>query len=127
FTVTAPPVATSGRLQAVATVGGARYTNERIDINYAHIPEQILQPPARARLVAIDVATRGKTVGYLPGAGDDTAENLRQLGYEVVLLSGADLTPERLASVGAVVIGVRAFNTRTDLVPNLPALFDYVR
>ena len=41
-------------------------------------------------------------------------------------LTGADLTPERLRGLDAVVIGIRAFNVRTDLAERLPALFAYV-
>ena len=42
------------------------------------------------------------------------------------MLSGDDLTTNRLKDFDAVVIGVRAFNVRTDLVSRLPALFDFV-
>lgn len=126
FTVTAPAQANSGRVSASAEVGGARYSTQRVEINYPHLPFMLLQPAARARLVSLDVATRGRRVGYLPGAGDDTAEALRQLGYSVTMLSGADLTPEKLRGLDAVVIGVRAFNERKDLAAGLPALFAYV-
>jgi hypothetical protein len=48
------------------------------------------------------------------------------MGYAVTQLTGADLTADRLKAFDAVVIGVRAFNTRTDLAAGLPALFAYV-
>jgi hypothetical protein len=48
------------------------------------------------------------------------------MGYEVTPLTGADLTPERLHRLDAVVIGIRAFNVRTDLAERLPGLFAYV-
>jgi hypothetical protein len=48
------------------------------------------------------------------------------MGYEVTSLTGADLTAERLRPLDAVIIGIRAFNTRTDLAEHLPALFAYV-
>ena len=54
-------------------------------------------------------------MGYLPGAGDSVAEGLEEMGYTVTRLTGADLTPERLGGLDAVVIGVRAFNVRDDL------------
>jgi hypothetical protein len=76
--------------------------------------------------VVLDLATRGRHVGYLPGAGDDVAAALEEMGYEITSLTGADLTPERLSRLDAVVIGIRAFNVRTDLAENLPALFAYV-
>jgi len=48
------------------------------------------------------------------------------MGYAVTELSNADLTAEKLSSLDAVVIGIRAFNTRKDLGEHLPALFAYV-
>jgi LmbE family N-acetylglucosaminyl deacetylase len=126
FTVTAPPSAASGTLSARAEIGGASYDTGRIAIGYPHIPPQLLQPPARLKAVSLDLAIRGHRVGYLPGAGDSVASSLEQMGFEVTRLTGADLTQERLKDFDAVVTGVRAFNTRTDLVAGLPALFAYV-
>ena len=126
FTVTAPAKSASGNLLARAEIGGARFSNQRVEIRYDHIPVQLLQPPARLKVAAFDFAIRGQSVGYLPGAGDDSAESLAQLGYKVTMLSGADLTPEKLRGLDAVVIGVRAFNERTDLATNLAGLFTYV-
>lgn len=125
FMVTAPAKAASDSIVAVAEIGGARFNNQRLEIRYDHIPVQLLQPPAKLKLAAFDFATRGKAVGYLPGAGDDTVSSLQQLGYTVTTLTGADLTPEKLRGLDAVVIGVRAFNERNDLAANLPGLFAY--
>ncbi len=126
FTVTAPAATASGSLLAVAEMAdGTRYSNQHDEIHYAHIPVQILQPPARLKVAAFDFAIRGKAVGYLPGAGDDTASSLQQLGYTVTTLTGADLTVEKLRGLDAVVLGVRAFNERTDLAANLPGLLAY--
>ncbi len=126
FEVTAPATSTSATLAAAAQVGSATCFTERFAITYAHLPVQLLQRPAEAKAVALDVKTKGKRVGYLPGAGDSTAEALGQLGYEVQTLTGADLTPEKLAGLDAVVIGVRAFNERKDLAGALPGLFTWV-
>jgi len=73
-----------------------RYSNRRIEIRYAHVPPQLLQPVARIKAVCAPVAIRGRQVGYLPGAGDSVAEALRQMGYEVSILSVADLNAQRL-------------------------------
>jgi hypothetical protein len=127
FNVTAPVKPATGRVTASADVNGTRYSTQRIEINYPHLPFMLLQPPARARLVSVEVATRGQRVGYIPGAGDATAEALGQLGYDVTTLSGANLTADKLRDLDAVVIGVRAFNERQDLKSNLPALFNYVQ
>jgi LmbE family N-acetylglucosaminyl deacetylase len=126
FQVTSPAHAASGGVTANAEVNGKRYSNRRIVIDYPHIPLQLLQPPARAKLLSFDFAVKGRNVGYLPGAGDDTARALMQLGYAVTTLTGADLTAEKLKNLDAVVIGVRAFNERTDLAANFPGLLAYV-
>jgi LmbE family N-acetylglucosaminyl deacetylase len=126
FTVTAPAQPQTANLTARATIGGHTYDTARQEIRYEHIPPQLLQPPARVRAVCLDLAIRGKQVGYLPGAGDRVPEALAAMGYAVTALTGADLTPERLRGFDAVVIGVRAFNVRTDLAAGLPALFAYV-
>ncbi len=126
FTVTPPAQPSSGALSASAEIGGVRYGTGRVEFSYAHLPKQLLQPPARLKVAAFDFAIRGKTVGYLAGAGDSVAENLAQLGYTVRQLTGDDLTPEKLRGLDAVVIGVRGFNERKDLAANLPGLFAWV-
>jgi len=129
FAVTAPAASGSGEISAVAVVDGRTnhsYSNQRHEIRYAHIPVQLLQPPARAQLVNFDLKTNASMIGYLPGAGDSVAECLTQMGCTVRVVSGADLTPEKLQGLDAVVIGVRAFNERKDLAANLPALFAWV-
>ncbi len=126
FTVTAPGQSTTARIVACAEIGGVQYRNEREEIAYPHIPRQLLQPVAALKAVSLDLAIRGQTVGYLPGAGDSVAPGLAQMGYKVKILDDQDITAEGLKGLDAVVIGVRAFNVRTNLAPQMPALFAYV-
>ncbi len=126
FTITAPTNTTTARILATAEIDGKSYHNRHVEIRHDHIPPLLLQPPARFKALSIELAIRGHRVGHLLGAGDAVAECLQRMGYAVTLLAGTDLTADRLRDFDAVVIGIRAFNTRTDLVPNLPALFAYV-
>ncbi len=125
FEITAPAQPAKARLGIVAEVDGGRFRNGWVDIQYDHIPRVLLQPEARLTAVSLDLATRGRKIGYLPGAGDDVAECLADMGYAVTTLSGADLIAERLREFDAVVVGVRAFNTRTDIAGSLGGLFAY--
>ena len=125
FTVTAPSQPQTVALTARATIDGKTYDTSRQEIRYEHIPPQLLQPPARVKAVCLDLAIHGKQIGYLPGAGDRVAESIAAMGYDVTPLTGADLTADRLQGFDTVVIGVRAFNVRTDLGPGLNALFAY--
>jgi hypothetical protein len=126
FTVKAPSAPGTAALTAEARVGDRTWNTGRVVIRHEHIPVQLLQPPARLKAVALDLAIKGRRVGYVPGAGDSVAEGLEEMGYEVTRLAGADLTPEKLRNLDAVVIGVRAYNVRDDLADHLPALFAYV-
>jgi len=126
FTITAPPNTTTGKILATADIDGKSYHNRHVEIHHDHIPSILLQPPAQFKALSINLATRGHQIGYLPGAGDSVADCLQRMGYAVTLLTGADLTANRLHNFDAVVIGIRAFNTRTDLSQNLPGLFAYV-
>ena len=125
FSVTAPVQPTAADITAEVEIGGRRYATQRVEIHYAHVPVQLLQSPARLKVVDLELAIRGRRIGYVPGAGDNVAESLEEMGYTVVRLTGADLVPQRLKDLDAVVIGIRAFNVRTDLAPQLPALFAY--
>jgi LmbE family N-acetylglucosaminyl deacetylase len=126
FTVTAPSRVATGVLGAHVDVNGRRFDRQRVEVRYDHLPLELLQPPARARAVSLELATRGRHIGYLPGAGDEAPAALEQMGYEVSILRGADLTPDRLSRLDAVVIGIRAFNVRTDLADRRSALFAWV-
>lgn len=126
FTVIAPDHPASAKIIADAEIGGVHYRNEREEISYPHIPRQLLQPLASLKVLSLDLAIRGHTVGYLPGAGDSVAECIKQMGYDVQILDDSDLTTNNLKRFDAVVIGVRAFNVRTKLAPHLPALFAYI-
>jgi len=126
FKVTAPAQAVKARITASAQIKGTLFDTGRVEIRYDHIPPQLLQPQARLKAVSLELAIRGRKVGYVPGAGDSVAESLEQMGYEVTRLTGVDLTPEKLRGLDAVVIGIRALNVRTDLGPKMPALFAYV-
>jgi LmbE family N-acetylglucosaminyl deacetylase len=126
FTVTAPAKSETAKIGVSAEVGGARYRNDRMEISYAHIPLQLLQPVAAEKCVSLDLAIHGKKIGYLPGAGDTVDDCLRQMGYTVTELTTNDLTLEKLKEFDAVVTGVRLFDTHRNLGAKLAGLFDYV-
>ena len=126
FHVTAPTQPAMATFEGSVEVDGARFNTERIEFRYNHIPVQLLQPVALLKAVSLDLAIRGHNIGYLAGAGDETAVSLESMGYTVTQLTGADLIPAKLRSLDAIVIGIRAFNTRKDLAGHIPALFEYV-
>jgi LmbE family N-acetylglucosaminyl deacetylase len=125
FTIKAPAKPDTAKIVADAKIGSAHYRTGRVEINYSHIPPILLQPVASLKAISLELKTLGHTVGYLPGAGDSIAQNLKQMGYAVRMLDEKNLTSEDLEGLDAVVIGVRAYNVRNNIGSDLPLLFRY--
>src|SRR5207253_951579 len=70
---------------------------------------------------------RGTKVGYVMGPGDEVADALRQIGYDVTLLTDAELERGDFGKYDAIVTGVRAYNTRKRLRLAQPNLMNYVQ
>jgi LmbE family N-acetylglucosaminyl deacetylase len=128
FLVTPPAGSSAGAATAVATLDGSgRSIASRVrTIDHPHIPVQTLQPPAAARVVRFELARRGERVGYVMGAGDEIPEALRQIGYQVALLSDDDLAAGDLTGYDAIVVGIRAYNSRPAVLRHNDRLLAYV-
>ena len=127
FSVKPPDQNSEGTLRAIVSIGGRDYSLGRVRISYPHIGVQTLMPSAEAKLVRADIHKKGERIGYIPGAGDDVPESLKQIGYSVKMLSEPEITAKNLAQFSAVVLGIRAFNTQDRISNWLPELFDYVK
>ena len=127
FTVKPPDQNSEGVLRAIVSTGNHDYSFDRVRISYPHIGVQTLMPPAEAELVRADIRKKGDRIGYIPGAGDDVPESLRQIGYSVKILSEREITAKNLAQFSAVVLGIRTYNTRDGISNWLPELFAYVK
>ena len=127
FSVKPPNQNSQGTLRAIVSTEGRDYSLERVRISYPHIGVQTLMPPAEAKLVRVDIRKKGDRIGYVPGAGDDVPESLRQIGYSVKTLSEPEITSKNLAQFSAVVLGIRAYNTQDRISNWLPELFAYVK
>ncbi len=106
---------------------GHTYQRGRIHINYDHVEQQTMYPVTRAKLVRLNVKTKGKKVGYIPGTGDEIPASLRQIGYEVVTLTSKNFSSENLSSFDAIVTGVRAYNTNSNMKNWHDELMQYVK
>jgi LmbE family N-acetylglucosaminyl deacetylase len=83
---------------------------------------------ASQRAAVVDVKIpAGLKVGYIMGAGDDIPTVLRQLGFDVTLLTPDDVTRGNLQQFGTIVLGIRAYDTRDDVKKNNQRLLDYAR
>jgi LmbE family N-acetylglucosaminyl deacetylase len=126
FEISPPQDARESVLTAEAELDGKTMRRAMIEISYPHIHRQVYFPESRIRVVKLDVKTNGKKLGYIMGAGDEVADSLRHLGYDVTMLDDGMLETSDLASFDAIVAGVRAYNTRDRLKNAKPRLLDYV-
>ncbi len=126
FEVSPPASADEAELAADAVVGGETLDRDLVDIAYPHIKRQVYFPASRVKVVKLNVKTAGSKIGYIMGAGDEVAEGLRSLGYNVVLLDDEMLENAELSQFDAIVTGIRAYNTRERLKVDQPRLLRYV-
>jgi len=125
--LTPPPGPSEGELKvSVDTGGGAAPARGIVRVDHPHVPLQTFFPPASARVVRLDLRRGGRRLGYLMGAGDEVPRSLRPLGYEVDLLSDETVANGDLSGYDAILVGIRAFNTRPRLAQLKGRLLDYV-
>ncbi len=126
FTIAASRGAPAGAYRVVADVGGVETSTGAVTIDYPHIPAQVIFPAATGHLLPVDVRKEKFFVGYIAGSGDDVPEALRQIGYDVRLLTDEDLLSANLTGFETIVAGVRAYNTRPVLRTVRERLMEYV-
>jgi hypothetical protein len=78
-------------------------------------------------VVKVDLKTTGKRIGYIVGAGDKVPAAIEMMGYELIELNKNDITADRLKSLDAVVVGVRAYNVNDWMDEKYDVLMEYVR
>lgn len=95
-------------------------------IEYDHIPPQFILNNAAVKLVAVDVKTTAKKIGYIEGAGDAIPAALKQMGCAVDILTESQILNDQLSSYDAIITGVRAYNTNDRMVVYYEHLMKYV-
>ncbi|WP_461449384.1 PIG-L family deacetylase [Mucilaginibacter sp.] len=113
--------------QALVNVNGKEYSMGIKTIAYNHIPIITYFPPAQANLINVDLKTAGKKIGYIAGAGDMVPDALRQVGYDVHMLTESEIMNSDLSVYDAIITGVRAFNVDERIPFEQPKLMEYVK
>ncbi|WP_370476528.1 PIG-L family deacetylase [Tamlana flava] len=126
FTLIPPKNQNEGYIGPIVHIGDKDYTKELIEIDYEHIPNQIVLLPSESKVVRLDIEKQGENIAYIQGAGDTVPESLEQIGYHVRILKPEEINAETLSLFDAVVIGIRAYNTVDELKYKQQILFDFV-
>ena len=127
FEITPPANQSETNLKFVASVNGKDYDKSIVEISYPHIDERVYFPESELKLVKLDIKTLGSKIGYVMGSGDEVPDCIRDLGYNVTMFTDAMLQESDLTQYDAIVIGIRAYNTRDRLKYDQVRLLDYVK
>jgi LmbE family N-acetylglucosaminyl deacetylase len=126
FTITPPDYAEEIIINPEVIAQGIKYNSEIIDINYNHIPFQTVMIKSESKFSKLEIEIRGKRIAYVAGAGDEIPASLKQIGYDVFILSPNDISRENLSSYDALIMGVRAYNTEEGLKFKQKEILKYV-
>jgi LmbE family N-acetylglucosaminyl deacetylase len=126
FSVTPPRGAHSALTRSVIEVAGQRWSWREDVIDYPHVPLQVVLQPAKLRLSPVQLSTPRGLIGYVEGSGDTIAADLQHIGAAVEMLSDGVLLQGNLDRFAAIVLGVRAYNTRDVLRAAHARLMQYV-
>jgi LmbE family N-acetylglucosaminyl deacetylase len=116
------------KIEAVANAGGKSYAQGWHNVAYPGLLAYNQYEPAdvRTRKVYARLAA-GLKIGYVMGTGDTVPEAIQELGAAPHLLSTEELQSGDLSQWNTIVIGIRAYSTRPELVMAEPRLEAYVR
>ncbi|MDB4082761.1 PIG-L family deacetylase [Vicingaceae bacterium] len=124
FTLTPPEKPSTGNIEFRVNEQAAKAVQR---IEYDHILPQIMFPDATARIVKMDLAKTVKSIGYVKGSGDEVAQNLGSVGFNVVSFEAKDLAVMDLSMFETVIVGIRAYNTEPSMKNGNIILNEYVK
>jgi LmbE family N-acetylglucosaminyl deacetylase len=129
FEITIPAGTKPGdyRIVGTAMIGETASSSTMRTVSYPHIQTHRYYRPAEVSARVIDVKIEPIKVGYIVGSGDRVPEAIRQMGFDLETISENDLANGDLSKFDAIVVGIRAYQVRPDLVANNARILNYTR
>jgi hypothetical protein len=112
FDVSPAPGAAAGEARPVVRIGDTAWSLREDVIDHPHIPVQVVLRPATVALVPLSIKLPTGRIGYVKGSGDSVAADLTHIGLAVDELDDDALRTGDLSRYTAIVLGIRAYNTR---------------
>lgn len=113
-------------ITAVAEYNGKAYSEGYTTVGYTGLRPYFFYAPAVYKAAGADVKmAQGQRIGYIEGSGDDVPAALESMGVHVSFLSAQDLAGADLSKYDTIVVGVRAYAVRPDLIANNARLLKY--
>ncbi len=122
-----PALRQNATITCVLRMQGYEVSRSVRTISYDHLPTLQYTEPATVRVVVTPIETRARRIAYVAGAGEYTPEFLRSIGITVDEIDDEMiLKTDELLKYDAVLVGIRAVNTRKNMQFLMPALMNYV-
>ncbi|MNI30037.1 Trehalose utilization [compost metagenome] len=129
FQVKAPAGTAVGdyTVTAVATSGNVTNKENVQIIDYPHIGKTYLIQPAELKIQAFDLKVpTGLKVGYVSSGFDNIDQYLTQFGVDVTQLDEKAVQSADLSQYDTIVLGIRAYGFRPELLSSNQRLLSYV-
>jgi LmbE family N-acetylglucosaminyl deacetylase len=129
FTLSPPADIQSGDfdIDAEVSVNGKTFSSTIQEISYDHIGTFYYQYPAQVHGVAFELLKNNNLkVGYIDSGFDMVADYLTNAGLNITKLTEADIATGDLNQYDTIVVGIRAYLSRADLLRNNARLLKYV-
>jgi LmbE family N-acetylglucosaminyl deacetylase len=115
------------KVTARAEYNGKQYAEGFKVITRPDLDSYYAYRPATENVQAVDVKLPAQLkVGYIMGAGDEIPSVLQSVGLNTSIITAQELASGDLSRYGTIIVGIRAYDTRTDIREHNRRLLDYV-
>ncbi len=115
------------KVTARAEYNGKQYAEGFKVITRPDLDSYYAYRPATENVQAVDVKLPPQLkVGYIMGTGDEIPSVLESVGLNTSIINPQELATGDLSRYGTIIVGIRAYDTRTDVREHNRRLLDYV-
>jgi hypothetical protein len=115
------------KVTARAEYNGKEYAEGFKVITRPDLDSYYAYRPATENVQAVDVKLPGQIrVGYIMGTGDEIPSVLQSVGLNTSIITPQELASGDLGRYSTIIVGIRAYDTRTDVREHNRRLLDYV-
>jgi LmbE family N-acetylglucosaminyl deacetylase len=115
------------KVTARAEYNGKQYAEGFKVITRPDLDSYYAYRPATENVQAVDVKLPAQLrVGYIMGAGDEIPSVLQSVGLSTSIITAQELASGDLGRYGTIIVGIRAYDTRTDVREHNRRLLDFV-
>ncbi len=127
ITIAAKTPAGRYSIEGEVVVGGTTFNHTMRTVAYPHIQTHRYYRPNRVEFQVVDLKVAPARVGYVEGSGDQVFEAIREMGFNAETITEGELGSGDLSKYDTIVVGIRAYQVRPDVVANNTRLLDYAK